>query len=75
MHEIVTDDHGSRHGTDGETTVTLRCTDGRMFKRRAIKAAGTADAHEVSWLVAELDGVRVYQHGLNVVITREDLYP
>lgn len=74
VHEITTDDHGHRHGTDGEITVTLR-GEGRMFKRRGIKNFGSGLASEVCWLVAELDGVRVYQEGNNVIVTREDLYP
>jgi predicted enzyme related to lactoylglutathione lyase len=41
VHEITTDDQGARHGTDGARTVTLLGTEGRMFKRRAVKAAGT----------------------------------
>ena len=75
VHEIATDDHGNRHGTDGVLTVTLRSTDGRMFKRRAVKSLGSGAGEEVCWLVSELNGVRVYQHGAHVVITTEDLYP
>jgi len=37
VHEITTDDQGARHGTDGTRTVTLLGTEGRMFKRRAVK--------------------------------------
>lgn len=37
MHEIVTDDDGNRHGTDGVVTVSLLAQDGRMFKRRGVK--------------------------------------
>lgn len=72
-HEIVVDPDGTQHGTDGDVTVTLQ--GGRMFKRRAIKAAGTERAYEVSFLVAELNGVRVYQSGRDVIVTTQDLYP
>lgn len=72
-HEIITDETGT-HGTDGIVTVTLQ-GEGRMFKRRAIKAAGTESAYEASFLVAELNGVRVYQSGNSVIVTTEDLYP
>lgn len=72
-HEIITDADGT-HGTDGVVTVTLQ-GDGRMFKRRAVKAVGTESAHEVSFLVAELNGVRVYQSGNSVIVTTQDLYP
>lgn len=74
VHEITTGEHGHRHGTDGRITVSLLEADGRMFKRRAVKGLG-AGGEEVCWLVAELDGVRVYQQGDHVVITRQDIYP
>lgn len=73
-HEITRDDHGNQIGTDGRITVSL-LGEGRMFKRRGIKNFGSGVASEVCWLVAELDGVRVYQEGNNVIVTREDLYP
>ena len=74
IHEITVDDHGNHHGTDGIITVTLH-GEGRMFKRRAIKGVGSDTSTEESWLVAELDGVRVYQQGVSVVVTKEDMYP
>lgn len=75
VHEIAIDDLGNRHGTDGVHTVTLRGTEGRMFKRRAVKDLGGGASEETCWLVAELNGVRVYQHGAHIVVTTEDLYP
>lgn len=74
VHEITRDDLGNQIGTDGTITVSL-IGEGRMFKRRAVKGAGSENAQEVCWLVAELDGVRVYQQGANVIVTREDMYP
>ena len=74
VHEITTDEHGHQIGTDGDITVSLMGA-GRMFKRRAIKGAGTEGAEEVCWLVVELDGVRVYQSGKNVIVTKEDVNP
>lgn len=74
VHEITTDEHGNQIGTDGEITVTLM-DGGRMFKRRAIKGVGTDAAQEVCWLVAELDGVRVYQQGRHIVVTKQDMNP
>lgn len=74
VHEITADPDGTRHGTDGTVTVTLQ-GEGRMFKRRAIKGAGTESAYEVSFLVVELNGVRVYQSENNVIVTTQDLYP
>lgn len=73
-YEIVTDAVG-RHGTDGELTVTLLGPEGQMFKRRAIKGVGSGRPISVDWLVTELNGVRVYQSGRNVVVTTQDLYP
>jgi len=52
---------------------------GRLFKRNAIKRAGTPQARKVQWLVAELDGVFAYVHAeagrVSVVVTRRELYP
>lgn len=52
---------------------------GRLFKRNAIKRAGTPRAQRVQWLVAELDGVFTYVRAeagrLSVVVTRRELYP
>lgn len=75
IHEITSDDQGYRHGTDGTITTTLLEPDGRMFKRRAIKGVGGAAPEDVCWLVVELDGVRVYQEGAHVIVTRRDLNP
>lgn len=74
IHEITTDAAGHQHGTDGAITVSLLGA-GRMFKRRAVKGVGTEQAEEVCWLVAELNGVRVYQHGASIVVTERDMYP
>ncbi len=74
VHEITTDEHGNRHGTDGSITVSL-IGEGRMFKRRAVKGAGSENAQEVCWLVAEIDGVRLYQNGNHIVFTKQDLNP
>lgn len=74
VHEITRDANGHQIGSDGTVTVSL-IGNGKMFKRRAIKGVGTGAAEEVSWLVAELNGVRVYQTGMNVIVTTEDLNP
>jgi hypothetical protein len=46
-----------------------------MFKRRAVKGVGSGAGEETCWLVAELNGVRVYQEGAHVIVTTGDLYP
>ena len=74
VHEITRDSNGHQIGSDGTVTVSL-IGSGKMFKRRAVKGVGSESAQEVSWLVAELNGVRVYQNGLNVVVTTEELNP
>lgn len=75
VHEITVDAHGNRHGTDGTITVSLLGSKGRMFKRRAVKGLGVGEAQEVCWLVAELNGVRVYQEGAHVIVTTQDMNP
>lgn len=74
IHEITRDEHGHQIGSDGTITVSL-IGNGKMFKRRAIKGVGTEGAQEVCWLVCELDGVRVYQSGRNVIVSRADINP
>lgn len=75
VHVISADpESGATVGSDGVVTVTM-LEPGRMFKRRAVKAAGTPDARLECWLVAELNGVRVYQRGNEVVVTTQDLNP
>lgn len=73
VHEIVTDEEGIRHGTDGEVTVSLLDAGGKMFKRRSVR--GGDAPQETCWLVTELNGVRVYQSGTQIVVTMQDIYP
>lgn len=75
IHELTTTPEGVHIGTDSVVTVSLMETDGRMFRRRAVKNAGTQGASELCWLVVELDGVRVYQRGTDVIVTRANMYP
>ncbi|MBK8359600.1 MAG: hypothetical protein IPL15_11760 [Comamonadaceae bacterium] len=74
VHEITIDKQGNQIGTDGQITVSL-IGDGRMFKRRAIKGVGSGNSEEVCWLVAEMDGVRVYHQGSSVIVTKNDMNP
>ena len=74
VHEITRDDLGNQIGTDGNITVSL-IGEGRMFKRRAVKGAGSENAQEVCWLVAEIDGVRLYQNVNQIILTRQDMNP
>lgn len=72
--EIIEQD-GARHGSNGEVCATLLDSDGRMFRRRAVKGLGGPNPQPVEWLVIELNGARVYIDGQNVVVTRQDLMP
>ena len=74
VHEITIDKQGNQIGTDGNITVSL-IGEGRMFKRRAIKGVGSGNSEEVCWLVAEMDGVRVYHQGSSVIVTKNDMNP
>ncbi len=74
VHEIAVDEAGNLHGTDGKITVTLM-GGGRMFKRRAVKGVGSGDSQQICWLVAELDGVYVYQQGNSVIVMKQDILP
>lgn len=87
-YEIVTDVDGSFHATDGLVSMSvlpermqanLSRSQARLFKRMALKNAMTPSVRQVEWLVGELDGVRCYVRSdglqLNIVLTRQDLYP
>lgn len=107
----------SRIATNGDTTLTLLESDGKLFRRRAVRglsmkpcaeaaipllnqlagellANAEMPAHlvaqrlsdikeavqpvpstKVEWAVAELDGVRVYMMGRDVIVTRQELQP
>jgi len=53
--------------------------EGRLYKRRAIKKAGSTSSYEVEWLVASLNGVNAYitenEGRLVVVMTTDNLRP
>lgn len=67
----------SRVASNGAATLQIHAPEGgRVFRRRAVKLnRGTGQQARVEWAVAELDGVRVYFDGVNVVVTRRDLMP
>ena len=48
---------------------------GKMFWRRAFKNACSPQCTEVRWLVAELDGERIYCDGNKILMTKRDVYP
>lgn len=61
--------------SNGASTLQTMEPDAKLFRRRAIKAIGTAEARPVEWAVAELDGVRCYFDGTHAILTRQDLMP
>ncbi len=69
--EIESDPIGALVASNGAARMQLLDADGRMFRRRAVKNFD----HMVEWAVAELDGVRVYFDGRDVIVTRKDLRP
>lgn len=74
--EIV-DAGEARVASNGLATLQIQLAEGgRLFRRRAVKLNKATGAQaRVEWVVAELDGVRVYFDGANVVVTRRDLNP
>lgn len=46
-----------------------------MFWRRSYKGVGSGNTKEIRWLVAELDGVRLYCDGEKFLLTKKDMYP
>lgn len=72
--EITTLPNGGLVGSNG--LQRLQAEPGaKLFRRRAVKRPGTEAAENVEWVVGELDGVRAYFNGTDVVLTRADLYP
>jgi hypothetical protein len=76
MYEITRDDDGTCIAVGGAVSISV-FPDGetRIFKRKAIKGVGSPGAREVEWVVAELDGVRVYVQEGRVIVTKRNLYP
>jgi len=75
--ELSEDADGTRHAVRADQVVSvLPDGEARLFHRNAIrKHLGSGETERVRWLVAELDGVRVYVHHQEIVITKRDLYP
>jgi hypothetical protein len=70
--EIDREEDGSATASNGRVGLRLLDGGGRVFRRRAA-TFGVAETTE--WIVAELDGVRVYFDGTTVMVTRQDIYP
>lgn len=64
----------SKIASNGKIRAELKDPEGRIFSRRAIKWGPKGEEH-VNWLVMELDGVRTYIQGDNIIVTKENLRP
>lgn len=71
----VTEAGGVRFASNGAQTLQMTESDGRVFRRRAVKRVGAGEPLHVEWVVAEVAGVRVYFDGSNVIVSRLDLNP
>lgn len=73
--EIKTDEQGIRHAISKDGCVSV-LPDGevKLFMRNAIKFRPNGNKEHLRMLVAELDGVRVYVKGDQVIVTKQDLY-
>ena len=75
---VLDTEPGQLHGSNGRLSMSV-LGNGRMFKRRAIKGAGSPAAKHLTWLVGHLDGVKCYvmtlDSGMHVILTREELIP
>lgn len=77
MIEIARSESGEISATNGDMMLTV-LPDGetRAFKRRGIRLCiKTGETDHLEWLVAELDGVRLYINDSNLILTKQDLNP
>lgn len=73
----ITEDSDNTHAVTSDVVVTiLPDGDKKAFKRRAIrKHLDTGETENIDWLVCELNGVRAYISGNNIIMTTRDLNP
>lgn len=74
--EISQDEDGARHAVSPDMVVTV-LPDGnsQLFHRNAIKKnTATGETVHLRALVAELNGVRMYLVGNNIILTTQDMY-
>ena len=74
MIEIINNDD-SVYAVTPDVSVSI-LEDGKAFKRRAIrKYLKTGETEQIDWLVCELNGVRIYVAGNQIIMTTQDLNP
>lgn len=69
--EITDLPHNGKTATNGKSRLVAIDEGTKVFRRRAIRPNGD----RIEWIVAELDGVRVYFDGTDCVVTRKDMLP
>jgi len=72
LFEIIKEDNQT-HAVTADITATV--INGKAFMRRAIKIHKDGRQEHINWLVCELNGVRAYFNGTNVIMTTQDLNP
>ena len=74
--EITEEAGGLKHAVRASDQMALTVAGGKIFHRCARKIPmDKRPSYEVAWLVGELDGVRVYISGNNLIMSKEDLNP
>ena len=68
---ILTRDEAGQHYTSSDGALSV-LDGGRVFMRNAIHIN---EQRRSRWLVGELNGVRCYVNGNNVILTTQDLNP
>jgi hypothetical protein len=72
--EFTTDADGTKHAVNPYLAVSvLPDGEARLFHRRELKPFAAGGAVTRSALVAELDGVRVFIVGANIIVTKQNL--
>lgn len=72
---IINRDDPENISANNGAVIVAALNGARVFKRNAIKAIGTPNATRVCWVVVELNGVRVYINGDQIVVSTDDLNP
>lgn len=71
---ITEEPDGTRRANGPVNLVILPEATSKIFMRNAIQWDSGPKNHQ-RWLVGELDGVRVYVSGNDILMTKRDLYP
>lgn len=73
--EVDRSDPGYLTAKGSDLNVSVVGGTAKVFHRRAIKRhLDTGEVEAVNILVCELNGVRIYLNGQNIIVTTEELY-